>query len=160
MILIITPFYLVVFCPRFRKLTVESFSFEFIFTFSSPFQHFRPFCFFHEKALNKMDEWMIEIWLDAHRLLFSLFWPWGKPSSLHGHLLPSWCCCSAAAAAQWVMVGNWSDWRIILPKLCCFLFPHSGLPYGCTNGYVSSRERMMQGWKQEARLRSGSGMLC
>lgn len=124
------------------------------------FAIFHPFVFFLKWLLTK---WMSEGhslgWM-LIPLLFSLFWPWRKPSSPQGHLLPSLCCCSAFAAAQWVMVGNWSDWRIILPKLCCFLFPHSGLPYGCTNGYVSSRERMMQGWKQEARLRSGSGMLC
>lgn len=56
MILVITPFYLVVFFPRFRKCRVESFSFEFIFTFSSTFQHFPPFCSFLEKAFNKMDD--------------------------------------------------------------------------------------------------------
>lgn len=158
MSLVITLFYLVVFCPKFSKYTVESFSFEFIFTFSSSFHHFSPFCSFLEMAFNKMNEWYSLGWM-LIPLLFSLFWPRRKPSSPHGHLLPSLCCCSAFAAAQWVILGNWSDWGIILPKLCC-LFPHSGLPYGCTNGYVSSRERMMQGWKWEARLRSGSGMLC
>lgn len=56
MIAVIAPFYLVVFCPRFRNNTVKSFSFEFIFTFSLPFRNIPSFCFFLEMAFNKMNE--------------------------------------------------------------------------------------------------------
>lgn len=159
-ILGITPFYLVCSAPDSINTQLKASVLNLSSRFPHLFTILQLLVLFLKWLLTKwMSEWHSLGWV-LIPLLFSLFWPWRNPSSPHGHLLPPLCCCSAFAAAQCVILGNWSDWRIILPKLCCFLFPHSALPYGCTNGYVSSRERMMQGWKQEARLRSGSGMLC